>query len=76
MKGKATSFFWCPFHPFSGVFILQGRLLDIRKNLDSKLEKLLKKFSEIGNIRCISNTTEIMWKEEEMRGERRNRDSY
>ncbi|XP_060988384.1 izumo sperm-egg fusion protein 3 [Dama dama] len=32
---------------WKGVFILQGRLLDIRKNVDSKLEKLLKTFSEI-----------------------------
>ncbi|KAM9675554.1 izumo sperm-egg fusion protein 3 [Dama dama] len=32
---------------WKGVFILQGRLLDIRKNVDSKLEKLLKTFSEV-----------------------------
>ena len=63
MKGKATPIFWCPFHPSLGVLILQVKLLDVRQNLESKLKELLKNFSEVGNIRCLSNNTEIMWKE-------------
>lgn len=45
-----------------GGFILQGKLLDVRQNLESKLKEILKKFSEVGNKRCLSNNTEIMWK--------------
>lgn len=55
--------FWCPFHPLLGAFILQGKLLDVRQNLESKLKEILKNFSEVGNKRCLSNNTEIMWKE-------------
>ncbi|XP_016011184.2 izumo sperm-egg fusion protein 3 isoform X1 [Rousettus aegyptiacus] len=32
---------------WKGAFILQGKLLDIRQNLESKLKEILKKFSEV-----------------------------
>ena len=69
--GKATAIFWCPFHPFLGAFILQGKLLDVRQNLESKLNEILKNFSEVGNIRRLSNSTNYVegignegWEEE------------
>ncbi|MBW01328.1 Izumo sperm-egg fusion protein 3, partial [Eschrichtius robustus] len=45
---------------WKGVLILQVKLLNVRQNLESKLKELLKNFSEVGNIRCLSNNTEIM----------------
>ncbi|CAD7687716.1 unnamed protein product [Nyctereutes procyonoides] len=32
---------------FKGAFILQGKLLDVRQNLESKLKEILKNFSEV-----------------------------
>ncbi|KAF0874078.1 IZUM3 protein, partial [Crocuta crocuta] len=34
---------------WKGAFILQGKLLDVRQNLESKLKETLKNFSEVGN---------------------------
>lgn len=48
--------------PPSGAFILQGKLLDVRHNLESTLKKMLKNFSEVGSKRWLPNNTEIMWK--------------
>lgn len=55
-------FYDVPSTPILGALILQGKLLDVRQNLESKLKETLKNFSEVGNKRWLSNNTEIMWK--------------
>jgi hypothetical protein len=52
-----------PFYFLLGAFIIQGKLLMVRQNLESKLKETLKSFSEVGNEIFLSNNTKIMWRE-------------